>query len=167
MPGECDLDDRRLFIGHDEKTRRKPPTSPAYQAGPDLDLSTEDSRDSRGRRIVEDYAQRGAEYAPTSVPRSRRSLTGGRTHSPRVSFRVPKIYATPLNMQRHAKARPSPNSPAKRSRSTSPPEPLPHSLRPHSRRQPPGSLPQVVTEVVTGASDFSEWLRDRAHTARL
>lgn len=71
-------------------TRRKPPASPAYQAGPDVDLSTEDIRDSHGRRIDEDYAQRGAEYDPTSVPRGRRSLTGGRTHSPRVSFRVPE-----------------------------------------------------------------------------
>lgn len=60
-----------------------------YRVGPDVDLTTEDVRDSQGRRITEDYARRAAEYNATTVRRGRRSLTGGTAHSPRVSFRVP------------------------------------------------------------------------------
>lgn len=43
----------------------------------------------KGRRITQDYARRAAQYDPATVHRGRRSLTGGRLHSPRVSFRVP------------------------------------------------------------------------------
>jgi len=71
-------------------TSRKPAAQPAYRLGPDVDLATEDVRDSVGRRISEDYARRAAEYDPTTVRRGRRSLSGGSTHSPRVSFRVPE-----------------------------------------------------------------------------
>ena len=71
-------------------TRRKPTPSPTYQVGPDVDLATDDVRDSQGRHIDEDYARRAADYDPATVRRGRRSLTGGHTHSPRVSFRVPE-----------------------------------------------------------------------------
>lgn len=65
------------------------PAQPPYRIGPDVDLDSEDVRDSKGRRITQDYARRAAQYDPASVRRGRRSLTGGRLHSPRVSFRVP------------------------------------------------------------------------------
>lgn len=65
------------------------PTQQQYRIGPDVDLALEDVRDGQGRRITEDYARRAADYDPATVRRGRRSLTGGETHSPRVSFRVP------------------------------------------------------------------------------
>jgi CopG-like RHH_1 or ribbon-helix-helix domain, RHH_5 len=71
-------------------TKRKPAAQPEYRVGPDVNLADEDVRDSKGRRITEDYARRAAEYDPATVHRGRQSLTGGATHSPRVSFRVPE-----------------------------------------------------------------------------
>lgn len=72
-------------------TSSKDPTVLSYRVtGPDVDLATEDVRDSQGRRITEDYARRAADYDPARVRRGRRSLTGGSTHSPRVSFCVPE-----------------------------------------------------------------------------
>jgi len=71
-------------------TQDKPPASKPYRVGPDVDLATQDVRDTQGRRITEEYARRAAEYDPATVRRGRRSLTGGATHSPRVSFRVPE-----------------------------------------------------------------------------
>ncbi len=62
--------------------------SKKYDVGPDVDLERDDVRDSRGRRITEAYAERAAQYDPTRVRRGRRSLSGGRAHSPQVSFRV-------------------------------------------------------------------------------
>jgi hypothetical protein len=60
-----------------------------YTAGPDVDLHREDVRDSKGRRITTEYAERAAKYDPATVTRrGRKSLTGGDGHSPRVSFRV-------------------------------------------------------------------------------
>lgn len=64
-------------------------TQQRYRIGPDVDLTTDDVRDSKGRRITEDYARRAADYDPATVRPGRRSLTGGDIHSPRVSFRVP------------------------------------------------------------------------------
>lgn len=60
-----------------------------FTAGPDVDLKQEDVRDSRGRRITEEYAERAAQYDPSAVRPGRRSLSGGDVHSPRVSFRLP------------------------------------------------------------------------------
>jgi hypothetical protein len=63
---------------------------PACVSGwPDVDLAEQDVRDSKGRRITEDYARRAAEHEPATVHRGRQSLTGGATHPPRVSYRVP------------------------------------------------------------------------------
>ena len=72
----------------------KPPQNRYRVTGPDVDLATEDVRDSKGQRITEDYDRRAAEYDPAAVRRGRRSLTGGSTHSPRVSFRVPESLRT-------------------------------------------------------------------------
>ncbi len=55
---------------------------------PDVDLATEDVRDSKGRRITEEYAERAAADALASVGRGRPSLTGAKAPSPQVTFRV-------------------------------------------------------------------------------
>lgn len=54
--------------------------------GPDVDLDREDVRDSRGRRITAEYAERAAEDALRKVGRP--TLAGGSGASPRVTFRV-------------------------------------------------------------------------------
>jgi hypothetical protein len=59
-----------------------------YQLGPDVDLTAEDVRDSKGRRITEEYVERAAAEALTSVGRGRPSLTGAKAPSPQVTFRV-------------------------------------------------------------------------------
>lgn len=65
-----------------------------HQVGPDVDLRTDDVRDSRGRRITEEYAERAAEDALDKVYRGRPSLTGARARSPQVTFRVtPELRA--------------------------------------------------------------------------
>jgi len=65
-----------------------------YRVGPDADLATEDVRDSKGRRITEEYAERAAEDALASVGRGRPSLTGAKEPSPQVTFRVtPELRA--------------------------------------------------------------------------
>ncbi len=65
-----------------------------YRVLPDVDLSTEDVRDSKGRRITEEYAERAAVDALTSVGRGRPSLTGAKAPSPQVTFRVtPELRA--------------------------------------------------------------------------
>ncbi|MPY83458.1 MAG: ribbon-helix-helix protein, CopG family [Actinophytocola sp.] len=63
---------------------------PRYEIGPDIDLDAEDVRDSAGERITEARAEEIAEQALRKVHAGRPSLSGGRTHSPQVSFRVPK-----------------------------------------------------------------------------
>lgn len=61
---------------------------------PDVDLAVEDVRDSKGRRITEDYAERAAADALEQVGRGRPSLTGAQGHSPQVTFRVtPELRA--------------------------------------------------------------------------
>jgi hypothetical protein len=60
-----------------------------YEVGQDVDLDAEEIRDSRGRRITREYVDRAVEDARERVGRGRPSLTGGRAHSPHVSFRVP------------------------------------------------------------------------------
>lgn len=65
-----------------------------YHIGPDVDLRTEDVRDSQGRRITEEYADRAAADALAVVGRGRPSLTGAKTTSPQVTFRVtPELRA--------------------------------------------------------------------------
>lgn len=61
---------------------------------PEVDLATEDVRDSKGRRITEEYAERAAAHALDVVGRGRPSLTGKATPSPQVTFRVtPELRA--------------------------------------------------------------------------
>lgn len=65
-----------------------------YRVLPDVDLAAEDVRDSKGRRITEDYAERAAADALERVGRGRPSLTGTKAHSPQVTFRVtPELRA--------------------------------------------------------------------------
>jgi len=52
---------------------------------PDIDLDREDLRDRHGNRVTREYVQ----VAPSDVRPGRPSLSGGRTHSPQVTFRVP------------------------------------------------------------------------------
>ncbi len=60
----------------------------------DVNLATEDVRDSKGRRITEEYAERAAADALASVGRGRPSLTGNKAPSPQVTFRVtPELRA--------------------------------------------------------------------------
>jgi predicted HicB family RNase H-like nuclease len=61
-----------------------------YEIGPDIDLDTEDVRDSHGERITEARAEQLAEDALRTARAGRPSLSGGRAHSPQVSFRVPE-----------------------------------------------------------------------------
>jgi hypothetical protein len=64
------------------------PDGPVVDAalGPDVDLSQEDVRDSRGRRVTDDYADAVVERVYRAVGRP--SLSG-RGRSPRVTFRLP------------------------------------------------------------------------------
>lgn len=55
---------------------------------PDVDLRTDDVRDSQGRRITEEYAHRAAADALASAGPGRPSLTGAKASSPQVTFRV-------------------------------------------------------------------------------
>jgi hypothetical protein len=66
------------------KERRKR----VYRLGRDVDLASEEVRDSRGRRVDEAYVRRAVDYDPQVVRPGRRSLSGAEHHSPRVSFRV-------------------------------------------------------------------------------
>jgi hypothetical protein len=59
-----------------------------YDIGPDVDLDQEDVRDSQNRRITEEYAEQAATEALETARRGRPSLSGGRVHSPQVTFRL-------------------------------------------------------------------------------
>jgi hypothetical protein len=64
---------------------------------PDVDLDREDLRDRHGNRVTHEYVQRALvdildeniPVAPSDVRPGRPSLSGGRTHSPQVTFRIP------------------------------------------------------------------------------
>lgn len=60
-----------------------------YVAGRDVDLDREVIKDAKGKRITERRAQQIAKDVLEKAGRGRPSLGGGRTHSPRVSFRAP------------------------------------------------------------------------------
>lgn len=66
-----------------------------YVLGPDIDLDEEVVLDANGERITEARAQQMAEDIMQDYYRraGRPSLTGGRKHSPQVSFRVPEQLA--------------------------------------------------------------------------
>jgi hypothetical protein len=63
----------------------------------DVDLDCEDLRDRHGNRVTPEYVQRAladildenVPMAPSEVRPGRPSLSGGRTHSPQVTFRMP------------------------------------------------------------------------------
>lgn len=64
---------------------------------PDVDLDREDLRDRHGNRVTREYVERALAdildedifVAPSEVRPGRPSLSGGHTHSPQVTFRVP------------------------------------------------------------------------------
>ncbi|MGH3901519.1 MAG: hypothetical protein ACRDTA_25355 [Pseudonocardiaceae bacterium] len=64
---------------------------------PDVDLDREDLRDRHGNRVTREYVQRALadilneniQVAPSEVRPGRPTLSGGRTHSPQVTFRIP------------------------------------------------------------------------------
>ncbi|MFN2496107.1 MAG: hypothetical protein ABR608_09420 [Pseudonocardiaceae bacterium] len=64
---------------------------------PEVDLEREDVRDRHGNRITSEYLERAladildkdAPVEPSEVRRGRPSLSGGSTHSPQVTFRLP------------------------------------------------------------------------------
>lgn len=58
--------------------------------GRDVDLDRDEVYDRHGNRITDEYVRRAVDDVHTKVGRGRPSLTGGREHSPRVSFRVPR-----------------------------------------------------------------------------
>ncbi|MGH3685450.1 MAG: hypothetical protein ACRDRE_21870 [Pseudonocardiaceae bacterium] len=63
----------------------------------DVDLDCEDLRDRHGNRVTREYVERALTdivdentlVASSEVRPGRPSLSGGRTHSPQVTFRVP------------------------------------------------------------------------------
>lgn len=61
-----------------------------YVDAGDVDLDEEVVCDSNGNRITEARAEEMATAAVRTVRGGRPSLTGGSTHSPQVSFRVPE-----------------------------------------------------------------------------
>lgn len=59
-----------------------------HEPGPDVDLDTEDVRDSHGRRITQEYVEGAVADAHRQV-RGRPSLTAPGRRSPQIAFRVP------------------------------------------------------------------------------
>lgn len=59
-----------------------------HEPGPDIDLRTEDVRDSHGRRITQAYVDGAVTDAHRQV-RGRPSLTAPGQRSPQIAFRVP------------------------------------------------------------------------------
>lgn len=63
----------------------------------DVDLDREDLRDRHGNRVTREYVERALAdivdenilVVPSEVRPGRPSLSGGRTHSPQVIFRIP------------------------------------------------------------------------------
>lgn len=60
----------------------------AATPGPDVDLTRDVVRDSRGRRITEQYAQQAVDETHRQLGRGRPSLTGEASRSPQVTFRL-------------------------------------------------------------------------------
>lgn len=57
--------------------------------GPDVDPDREVLRDSRGRRITNEYVREAVENARRQLSRGRPSLSGQASRSPQVTFRLP------------------------------------------------------------------------------
>jgi hypothetical protein len=66
-------------------------TKPRYTLAdqPDVDLRNEDIRDSRGRRITEDYVDAAVADVHQKLGRGRPSLSSAGHRSPQVTFRLP------------------------------------------------------------------------------
>jgi len=64
---------------------------------PDVDLEHDDARDSHGRRVTPEYAERAAEDAIRKASPGRPALSAGHAESPRVSARVPSYLEEMLN----------------------------------------------------------------------
>lgn len=63
-------------------------TKYTHEPGPDVDLDTEDVRDSQGRRVTGKYVDGAVADAHRQL-RGRPSLTGPGKRSPQIAFRVP------------------------------------------------------------------------------
>lgn len=70
-------------------TKRASKTKYALVPGPDVDLARKVVRDSRGRRITDEYADRAVRDVHEKAGRGRPSLTGEASQSPQVTFRLP------------------------------------------------------------------------------
>lgn len=70
------------------QSARKHRYTPADQ--PDADLEQEDIRDSRGRRITEEYVSAAVEAVHEKAVRGRPSLSAVGDRSPQVTFRLPR-----------------------------------------------------------------------------
>lgn len=57
--------------------------------GSDVDLARKVVRDSRGRRITQEYVDRAVRDVHAKMGRGRPSLTGQASRSPQVTFRLP------------------------------------------------------------------------------
>lgn len=57
--------------------------------GPDVDLDRQDVRDSRGRRITDDYVDAAVQDVHQKLPPGRPSLDRQGSASPQVTFRLP------------------------------------------------------------------------------
>ncbi|PZS19013.1 MAG: hypothetical protein DLM60_10825 [Pseudonocardiales bacterium] len=70
---------------------------PTNDPDPDVDLDREDLRDRHGNRVTREYVERALAdildektlVVPSEVRPGRPSLSGGSTHSPQVTFRIP------------------------------------------------------------------------------
>lgn len=97
-------------------------TKPRYTVSDqqDADLEQEDIRDSRGRRITQEYVDAAVADVHEKIGRGRPSLTAAGHRSPQVTFRLPPSSATAPKPRPARRAPRSPTSPAAPSRNTSP-----------------------------------------------
>lgn len=72
-------------MGSKKPKRKKYTLAP----GPDVDLARKVVRDSRGRRITQEYVERAVADVHARIGRGRPSLTGQAARSPQVTFRLP------------------------------------------------------------------------------
>ena len=78
-------------------------TKPRYKVSDetDADLEQEDIRDSRGRRITQDYVDAAVADAHGKLGRGRPSLTAAGHRSPQVTFRLPSELRERAEAQAH------------------------------------------------------------------
>ncbi len=73
-------------MGSEKKAKRRKYT---LAPGPDVDLERKVVRDSRGRRVTQEYVDRAVANVPAKIGRGRPSLSGQPARSPQVTFRLP------------------------------------------------------------------------------